>query len=367
MIDLYKRIGLTPDASVADLRSRLKTITNKRVKRAVQEILLDPKRRKIYDRNHRTLRMIGQLRANLGLSCGANWLASNASDFETTSTHHKPLLSQLDKESPPTERSNSSRRSNKGAATHRSGRFSQDRKSRAEGHSPSKSSTSTNNSGETVRWILGGVKKAVLGLLLWTLPYAVLLGGCGAIVMVADSCEDNVEKTASRRSQSSSIPSLAEDPTPSSKTPTANSADSVQREPTFDEPAQALPSNGTWWKGSDAEHIAPFRIETSLGGRYHYYVKLYDIDTERTVLAVFVRGGRTAEVKVPLGTFGLKYATGMTWYGREYLFGPDTDYNKASQSFNFYSTGYQVSGYTVQLYRQRDGNLHTYDIDKDEF
>ena len=365
MIDLYKRIGLTPDASVAELRSRLTTITNQRVKRAVQEILLDPERREVYDRNHRTVRMIGQLRANMGLSQGANWLASNASDFETTSTRREPLLSQLEKDSRSTGRGRSSRRGRKGAATDGAGRSSQDHSSKGKKRSRSNSSASTDKSRGILWRMLGGIKRAVVGLLLWLLPYALLFGGCGVIIMVADSCEDDVQETASRSARSSSSPSLAGELR--SKTQSSNRSPSVPEEPKFDEPVQPLPENGAWWKYRDEEHVAPLRIETRWSGSHHYYVKVHDRTTGSPVLTVFVRGGQTAEVKVPVGTHGLKYATGTTWYGREHLFGPDTKYSKASQPFEFNSTGYQVSGYTVQLYRQRDGNLHTYDIDKDEF
>ena len=36
------------------------------------------------------------------------------------------------------------------------------------------------------------------------------------------------------------------------------------------------------------------------------------------------------ELKVPLGTFEIRYASGKQWYGYNYLFGDDTSYSKAA-------------------------------------
>jgi hypothetical protein len=57
----------------------------------------------------------------------------------------------------------------------------------------------------------------------------------------------------------------------------------------------------------------------------------------------------------------------MTWYGYDYLFGPETGYNKAESTFNFRSDGYQISGYTITLYQVAGGNLHTSRLSPAEF
>ncbi len=41
------------------------------------------------------------------------------------------------------------------------------------------------------------------------------------------------------------------------------------------------------------------------------------------------------EIKVPLGSYIVKYAVGEKWYGEKYLFGPETRYNKADEKFVF--------------------------------
>jgi hypothetical protein len=44
-------------------------------------VLLDPKRRAVYDRNHRLLTTIGQLRSHLGLSYTRFWARQEYKDF----------------------------------------------------------------------------------------------------------------------------------------------------------------------------------------------------------------------------------------------------------------------------------------------
>ena len=82
---------------------------------------------------------------------------------------------------------------------------------------------------------------------------------------------------------------------------------------------------------------------------------------------VFVRGGSTVEVEVPLGTYRLKYAAGQNWYGLPHLFGPETSYSKADTPFRFYIEGQRISGYTVTLYSVRDGNLRTSPLNPGDF
>ncbi len=73
------------------------------------------------------------------------------------------------------------------------------------------------------------------------------------------------------------------------------------------------------------------------------------------------------EFDVPLGSYELKYATGKTWYGLDYLFGPNTSYYKADDVFRFSKTGDGVSGWTVELFQQVGGNLETKKISEDDF
>lgn len=137
---------------------------------------------------------------------------------------------------------------------------------------------------------------------------------------------------------------------------------------TWDLPPVALPANGTVTRYHYSEAIAPLTIATRAGGG-HYYVKLRTVGTGKVIAAVFVREGQRASIEVPLGTYELSYATGRTWYGSEAgaLFGPETRYAKADDTFTFRIDGNQIQGYTVELYLQTYGNLETEPMSAREF
>lgn len=137
------------------------------------------------------------------------------------------------------------------------------------------------------------------------------------------------------------------------------------KKPLFTEPEQVLPQHGKITRYTSDEEIAPLEIRSTVGS--NYLVKLCDYYSGRNVLTVFVHGGRTANLDVPLGTYKIKYASGDAWYGSEFLFGPDTAYSQADSSFDFRVNGNQISGYTLTLYTVVNGNLETSRIRAKDF
>ena len=135
--------------------------------------------------------------------------------------------------------------------------------------------------------------------------------------------------------------------------------------PQFTKPVLPTPPSGEVRRYSTQPALAPLQIRSSSGD--DYLVKLDDVSTGKPVLSIFVRGGQTEDVDVPLGTYVLKYASGDKWYGYTYLFGPDTQYSKADRDFTFSFDGQQYTGYTVTLYKVQDGNLRTSKISADQF
>jgi len=101
----------------------------------------------------------------------------------------------------------------------------------------------------------------------------------------------------------------------------------------FAQPPSSLPPNGETTLVSPHESKAPLIISTEAGA--NYVVKLKDAGTGKDTLMVFVHGGTTAVVKVPLGTYILKYAMGTQWYGYDYLFGPGTRFFQAETPISF--------------------------------
>lgn len=129
--------------------------------------------------------------------------------------------------------------------------------------------------------------------------------------------------------------------------------------------ADELPQNGEVLSSNTAPKVAPFTVNTEGDG--YYFVKLKDVATKEDALCFFVHGGQNAEVYVPLGTYELVYAYGVEWFGEENLFGVDTSYTKADDTFEFSQDETQIYGWTIDLFFQYDGNLDTVPIDASEF
>lgn len=128
----------------------------------------------------------------------------------------------------------------------------------------------------------------------------------------------------------------------------------------------SLPDNGhVFFKQSD-HPIAPLEIVTK-NQNYHYYVKVSEANSNKTVETFFLRSGGTVKTKLPLGTYIIKYATGQTWYGEDKLFGKDTQYNKTDRTFRFTRNKDQITGFRIELILRKHGNLSTSKITKEEW
>jgi hypothetical protein len=80
MKDLYRHLGVNESATDAEVRAALADV-DADTQEAAAFILLDPRRRAVYDRNRRTVATIGRLRANLGLNLTRFWPRSRFEDF----------------------------------------------------------------------------------------------------------------------------------------------------------------------------------------------------------------------------------------------------------------------------------------------
>ena len=105
----------------------------------------------------------------------------------------------------------------------------------------------------------------------------------------------------------------------------------------------APPQSGEIRTFTTKNRLAPFEVRTTAGG--NYLVKLEDASSGRIVLSLFIQGGRTEKIQVPLGNYVVKYASGETWYGDRLLFGPSTQFfstpsNSAAWNWWIASHGY---------------------------
>lgn len=134
----------------------------------------------------------------------------------------------------------------------------------------------------------------------------------------------------------------------------------------FNQPVQPLPETGTMVKYYNSQAMAPLSIATKADGN-NYLIKVADWNTKSDVLTTFIRTGETVSLKVPLGSYEIRYAAGKTWYGYEHLFGPGTSYYKADQRMDFTQSGNTYNGHTIELIPRAGGNLQTSSISENNF
>ncbi|NLF79581.1 MAG: hypothetical protein GX572_00145 [Clostridia bacterium] len=129
-------------------------------------------------------------------------------------------------------------------------------------------------------------------------------------------------------------------------------------------PELEYPANGYIFFSQAGENACPLTIKTQ--GDQAYFIKLENSEG-KDVLAFFVRPGQTADMMAPVGRYMIKYASGITWYGTEDLFGAATVYTRAEGAFDFtYSDG-SYHGWIIKLYQAADANIIADSIDAADF
>jgi hypothetical protein len=78
MKDLYRKLGIEPDASATEIQAALEQ--NPEIS-DFAAILLDEHKREGYDEAHAALRAIGVMRHKLGLDTGDTWFVESYPDF----------------------------------------------------------------------------------------------------------------------------------------------------------------------------------------------------------------------------------------------------------------------------------------------
>lgn len=127
-----------------------------------------------------------------------------------------------------------------------------------------------------------------------------------------------------------------------------------------------LPLNGQLFPYTSLKPSIPFSVVTRDDER-NFFVLLEDWNTGKHIIGIFVRGGKTVKVNVPNGSFRLKYATGINWYGEEDMFGKETSYHQADSQFEFSNRNGVIQGFSVELFLQENGNLETSLINKSDW
>ena len=308
MRDLYSRLGIDRDASVAGIEAAVSKCQDRELAESAKMILLgSASTRRDYDSCHRTLNSLSVVRNTLRIRVGSSW-GQELNDFQ--------MRGQIE---------------------------------------------SANIESEMRRLLTHEPKSGAARLR----PFHYFLIASGLLIAFL-AYSDNQQLSGSARSSATenSRPKasdrwreLANQSSGSNRVP--------QLIPAFAEPEQPLPANGSVLKSAQ-NAVAPLEIKTSASGG-HTFVKLIRVGGKSSELEFFVRRGQTVEVEVPLNEYEIRYAVGSTWYGRKHLFGPNTGYFRADDTFRFYRDSTGFIGYTVELISQLGGNLETERIDEADF
>jgi len=104
----------------------------------------------------------------------------------------------------------------------------------------------------------------------------------------------------------------------------------------------------------------------------HYFVRVSDWKSNQMALTAFIRAGERIELKLPAGSYRIRYATGFEWYGEKHLFGEDTRYTQLMDK------DIAKQPLKIELSQQRfwdialfpcgtEGTMHQETIDPDNF
>lgn len=339
MKDLYRRIGLpahTADRAAIERAILAASRTDAEAARAARYILLESSRKEVYDRTRSVVLRVGQLRANLGLARAQNWLASDCSDFNTSSSSRVSQLELLRARLNP----------------------DQDERKRR-----------------------GIARRIALGF------GALVLSTCIIGVLLSNKPNGSGAPTGSRApSTYPQQPALTPTPTKPAL-PVETRSDKVRKfvttrferagiaadSATVDAAVQRivqgqadlLPSTGVLKRSFYGQVVAPLEIKTRAGA--NYYVKVVDWTSKAEILTAFVRGGQPFETTVPVGSYEIKYAVGQTWFGSVLDFGEGASYSRCDDRFDFTETPGGYNGYTIDLILQQSGNLQTDPISPNDF
>ena len=124
---------------------------------------------------------------------------------------------------------------------------------------------------------------------------------------------------------------------------------------------QPLPKNGTIRSFGQSARPAPLKVNTR--GSDHHLIKLTRPGSTEAVMYLFIRAGQSAQMRVLLGNFEIKWAAGTEWYGYEKEFGESTHYQKDPDLYRFEKN----DKWTLTLYPVSSGNMSSKTISADEF
>ena len=324
MRDLYGAVGLSSQASTADIKRNLHAgvVSDPTVRRDIESVLLNRNRRARYDHVHRTVQCVTDLRAVLSITEQSGAAAAATIGFTRSC--------------PSTEK-------------------------------PKPTSPST--AGQ-----LDGPQRFV----------AVVVGGSLAVALFALTLKSGTESPPIRPDSTlltpeqrdavvnwhrgSSADALRPASTGSKIRSVAPASFRTEHSAASLPPRRPMPRTGLLetFDGGGGNNVLNIRPAPGNG---HLYLKLSRRFRNKWILVRtgFIRRGDRFTTHLPAGTYELRYASGSVWYGTQHLFGPRTRRAKADEDLELVESDTSYSSLTVDLLLQKAGNLHEQLLSHEEF
>ena len=120
-------------------------------------------------------------------------------------------------------------------------------------------------------------------------------------------------------------------------------------------PAADVPKNGAILSGVSKGVTAKLVTAKDAAGYYVRFFRVADLTDENQgdlQASIYITGGKTARINLPAGFYRVLEAYGDTWYGKDYMFGPDGSYQRWNEVFEI------EKGYVYTLtFHTENGNM----------
>lgn len=104
-------------------------------------------------------------------------------------------------------------------------------------------------------------------------------------------------------------------------------------------PIVAFPATGMVGRTRPLTYPASFlKVSAPINSGDNYVVRLYDLGTTNPVQTVYVRAGDQVDVRVPVGSYTVRFAAGHDWRGVDHLFGSTGRVWEADSPMTFTAT-----------------------------
>lgn len=125
--------------------------------------------------------------------------------------------------------------------------------------------------------------------------------------------------------------------------------------PTFEGEDLPFPDSGSVTVANDVTASSATSSLTVEAGPAHAMVQLFEPETSRHVITLYVRKGDRKTTRVPPGTFRMRVAEGSRWFGPQRFFGRGMTYEEVADLIDFPSRG----GAGIRLVRVPYGEVKT--------